>query len=126
MGHLLAEPRYLQAAERTLRAAWLSLEKYPHAHTTLLTALDELLNPPETLILRGPQAEITSWARELHKLYAPRRMVLAVPDDAEDLPPALAEKTSRGTAVAYVCKGSTCSAPIDSLAGLINKLRAGV
>jgi len=122
MGHLLAEPRYLQAAEGTLRAAWLSLEKYPHAHTTLLTALDELLNPPETLILRGPQTEITSWARELHKLYAPRRMVLAVPDDAEDLPPALAEKTSRGAAVAYVCKGSTCSAPIDSLSGLIHKL----
>jgi len=126
MGHLLAEPRYLQAAERTLRAAWLSLEKYPHAHTTLLTALDELLNPPETLILRGPQAEITSWARELHKLYAPRRIVLAVPDDAEDLPPALADKISHDTAVAYVCKGSTCSAPIDSLGGLINKLRAGV
>jgi uncharacterized protein YyaL (SSP411 family) len=122
MGHLLAEPRYLQAAERTLRAAWLSLEKYPHAHTTLLTALDELLNPPETLILRGPQAEITSWARELHKLYAPRRIVLAVPDNAEDLPPALAEKTSQGAAVAYICKGSTCSAPIDSLSGLIHKL----
>jgi uncharacterized protein YyaL (SSP411 family) len=126
LGHLLAEPRYLQATERTLRAAWLSLEKYPHAHTTLLTALDELLNPPETLILRGPREEITSWARELHKLYAPHRMVLAVPDDAEDLPPALAEKTSRGAAVAYVCKGSTCSAPIDSLGGLINKLRAGI
>lgn len=42
MGHLFAEPRYLQVAERTLRAAWLSLEKFPHAHTTLLTALDEL------------------------------------------------------------------------------------
>jgi len=126
MGHLFAEPRYLQVAERTLRAAWLSLEKFPHAHTTLLTALDELLNPPETLILRGPRAEITAWARELHKLYAPRRVVLAIPDDAEDLPPALAEKTARGSAVAYVCKGSTCSAPIDSLGGLINKLRAGV
>ena len=126
LGHLLAEPRYLQATERTLRAAWLSLEKYPHAHTTLLTALDELLNPTETLILRGPRAEITSWARELHKLYAPHRMVLAVPDDAEDLPPALAAKTSRGAAVAYVCKGSTCSAPIDLLGGLINKLRAGI
>ena len=126
MGHLLAEPRYLQAAERTLRAAWLSLEKFPQAHTTLVTALEELLNPPETLILRGSQAEITTWARELHKLYAPHRMVLAVPDDAENLPSALAEKTSRGGAVAYICRGSTCSAPVDSLSGLINKLRAGV
>ncbi len=126
MGHLLAEPRYLQAAEHTLRAAWLGLEKYPHAHTTLLTALDELLNPPETLILRGAKAEITTWARELHKLYAPRRLVLAVPGDAQDLPPALEEKTSRSNAVAYVCHGSTCSAPIDSLGGLVSRLRAGI
>ena len=126
MGHLLAEPRYLQAAEHTLRAAWPSLEKFPHAHTTLSIALDELLHPPETLILRGPRAEIANWARELHKLYAPRRMVLAVPGDAQDLPPALEEKTSRGSAVAYVCRGSTCSAPIDSLGGLVSRLRAGI
>ena len=126
MGHLLAEPRYLQVAERTLRAAWLGLEKYPHAHTTLLTALDELLNPLETLILRGDKSEITAWARELHKLYAPRRMVLAVPSDAQDLPPALAQKSSRSGSVAYVCHGSTCSAPIDSLGGLVSRLRAGI
>jgi uncharacterized protein YyaL (SSP411 family) len=126
MGHLLAEPRYLQAAEHTLRAAWLGLEKYPHAHTTLLTALDELLNPPETLVLRGDKSEITAWARELHKLYAPRRMVLAVPGDAQDLPPTLAEKTAGSTSLAYVCHGSTCSAPVDSLGGLVSRLRAGL
>jgi uncharacterized protein len=126
MGHLSAEPRYLQAAEHTLRAGWLSLEKYPHAHTTLLTALEELLNPPETLILRGPRAEIAAWARDLHKLYAPRRMVLAIPNDAQDLPPALAQKIPQSGVVAYVCRGSTCSAPIDSLAGLVSRLRAGV
>ena len=127
MGHLLAEPRYLQAAERTLRAGWLGIEKYPHAHTTLLNALDELLNPPQTIVLRGDESQITTWAKELHKLYAPRRLILAVPAAAQGLPPALAEKTlpatSRG-AVAYVCHGSTCSAPIDSLSGLVNRLRA--
>src|SRR5262249_36137579 len=36
MGHLLGDTRYLAAAEKTLRAAWLVLEKYPQAHTTLL------------------------------------------------------------------------------------------
>jgi uncharacterized protein YyaL (SSP411 family) len=129
MGHLLAEPRYLQAAERILRAGWPAIEKYPHAHTTLLNALDELLNPPETIILRGDKSQITTWAKELHTLYAPRRLVLAVPADAQGLPPALAEKdfpaASRG-ALAYVCQGSTCSAPIDSLSGLVSRLRAGV
>jgi uncharacterized protein YyaL (SSP411 family) len=129
MGHLLAQPRYLQAAERILRAGWLGIEKYPHAHTTLLNALDELLNPPETIIIRGDESQITTWAKELHKLYAPRRLVLAVPADAQGLPAALAEKSfpaASRDAIAYVCQGSTCSAPIDSLSGLVSRLRAGV
>jgi uncharacterized protein YyaL (SSP411 family) len=129
MGHLLAEPRYLQAAERTLRAGWLGIEKYPHAHTTLLNSLDELLNPPEIILLRGDESQITTWAKELHKLYAPRRLILAVPAAAQDLPPALADKgfpATSGGAIAYVCQGSTCSAPINSLSGLITRLRAGL
>lgn len=129
MGYLLAQPRYLQASERVLRAAWLSMEKYPHAHTTLLTALDELLSPPETIILRGSQAEVAAWARDLHRIYAPRRLVLAIPGDAADLPAALAEKASPAAshgAIAYICKGSTCSSPINSLSGLVSRLRAGV
>jgi uncharacterized protein len=124
MGHLLAEPRYLQAAERTLRAAWLALEKYPHAHTTLLTALEELINPPEIILLRGEESQVGAWAGEMHKLYAPRRMVLAVPGNIRELPPALEDKPARGNAVAYLCRGSTCSAPIDSLSSLISRLRA--
>src|SRR5436305_1688389 len=129
MGHLLAEPRYLQAAERTLRAGWLSVEKYPHAHTTLLNALDELLTPPQTILLRGDESQITTWAKDLHKLYAPGRLVLAVPANAAGLPPALAQKgfpAGSSGAIAYVCQGSTCSAPIDSLSGLVSRLRAGV
>ena len=129
MGYLLAEPRYLQAAERLIRATWLSIEKYPHAHTTLLNALDELLNPPETVLLRGDAAEIASWARDLARIYAPRRIVLAIPSDAPHLPPALADKVppaaSQG-ALAYLCRGSTCSTPISSLSGLVSRLRAGV
>jgi uncharacterized protein YyaL (SSP411 family) len=129
MGYLLTEPRYLHAAERILRAAWLGIEKYPHAHTSLLNALDELLDPPETVLLRGDESEITSWARDLGKIYSPRRMVLAIPGNAPALPAAFADKpppaSSQG-AIAYVCKGSTCSTPISSLSGLVNRLRAQV
>lgn len=63
------------------------------------------------------------WSRELAKLYSPRRLVLSVPAGAQDLPPALADKTVQGDAAAYVCRGSTCSAPIASLAELIRELR---
>jgi uncharacterized protein len=123
LGHLLGEPRYLAAAEQTLRAAWPVLEQYPHGHTTLLTALEELLTPPETIILRGELAHIEWWRRELARIYAPRRMVLAVPADARNLPAALADKAPRGEAVAYVCKGSVCSAPLDSFSALAHHLR---
>ncbi|HUI60139.1 MAG TPA: hypothetical protein VLX90_07945, partial [Steroidobacteraceae bacterium] len=132
LGHLLGESRYLEAAERTLRAGWLALEKYPHGHITLLSALEELITPPETIVLRGDAAEIGAWARDIHRLYAPHRLVLAVPAGAQELPPALESKTPAHTdraargPVAYICQGSTCSAPIESLEGLVARLRAAV
>jgi hypothetical protein len=133
MGFLLGETRYLTAAERTLRAAWVAMEKYPHAHTSLLNALEESLNPLEIVILRGPDEEVTEWARALHRIYAPRRLVLAIPTDAQGLPQGLAEKVpaagtteSDGTrkgSLAYICRGMTCSAPVRSLSELIALLR---
>jgi uncharacterized protein len=124
MGHLLGENRYLVAAERTLRAAWPMLEKFPTGHCSLLEGLDELLNPPEIVILRGERAEIRKWQNELAKVYAPHRLVIAVPADAKDLPAALADKTASGAAVAYVCKGSVCSAPISDFSELAEQLRS--
>ncbi|HUL47514.1 MAG TPA: thioredoxin domain-containing protein [Steroidobacteraceae bacterium] len=123
LGHLLGEPRYLTAAERTLRAAWPALEKYPVPHVTLVTALEELLQPPEIVILRGEAAAIEAWRRELARMFVPRRLVLAIPADAGDLPPALADKAPRGAAVAYICRGSTCSAPVQSLEALLAQLQ---
>ena len=126
LGHLLGEPRYLEAAERTLRAAWPALEKYPLSHVTLVTALEELLRPPEIVILRGEAAAIEAWRRELARMFVPRRMVLAIAADAAGLPPALADKVPRGEAVAYVCRGSTCSAPVESLSALLEQLHPGL
>jgi uncharacterized protein YyaL (SSP411 family) len=123
MGHLLGETRYLEAAERTLRAGWLIVEKYPHAHVSMLNALEEVLNPPKIVILRGEPAELQSWQRELARLYDPHRLVLPIPADATNLPPALADKITRETTTAYVCKGSTCSAPIKSIGALAQHLR---
>jgi len=126
MGYLLGEPRYLQAAERTLRGGWRSLEQYPHGHASLLNGLEELLDPPEIVILRGPEVEIASWARQLRKLYAPRRLVLAVGSSVSGLPAALADKAptepADGAVAAYVCRGSTCSLPLSSLDSLLAAL----
>ena len=122
LGYLLAEPRYVVAAERTLRAAWPALEKYPQAHVSLLGALEELLSPTQIVILRGEARTIEGWRAHLARLYVPRRLTLAIPAEVSDLPPALADKTPRAGPVAYVCRGGTCSAPLDSLAALTEQL----
>jgi uncharacterized protein YyaL (SSP411 family) len=89
----------------------------------MLAALEELLHPPQIIIIRGDAALIEDWRSQLARLYAPRRMVLAVPADAVDLPAALADKPAHGEAVAYVCEGSVCGAPVSTLAQLIVSLR---
>jgi uncharacterized protein YyaL (SSP411 family) len=124
MGYLLGEPRYLEAAERTLRSAWKVVEQYPHAHASLLAALEELLHPTDIVILRGDAAVVEEWRAELAKVYAPRRMLLAIPTDTPGLPEALASKPAKGECCGYVCRGSTCSAPHESLSTLIEELRS--
>jgi uncharacterized protein YyaL (SSP411 family) len=126
LGWLLGEPRYLEAAARAVHGAWPSLVRAPQAHGTMLTALEEYLHPPQVVILRGRATEVAQWSRSLAPLYAPRRMVFAIPDDAAGLPQALAAKTPRGGTVAYLCEGPQCSAPIDELSRLVRRLRDGV
>lgn len=122
LGWLLGEERYLQAAERTLRADWAALEHHPAAHATLLVALEELLHPLQLILIRGAQQEVNEWQQELNKLYQPRRLMFGIPADVQ-LPATLQTKATQQTTVAYVCQGTTCSAPVNSLAALIAATR---
>jgi uncharacterized protein len=122
MGHLLGEPRYLAAAEATLRAAWPALAQHPQAHVSLLAALEELLSPGAVVIIRGAAHDIDSWSRALARVFAPRRLVLAIPAAAPGLPPALADKAPRTGTAAYLCRGQVCSEPLQSLAALLERL----
>ncbi|MCC7462163.1 MAG: thioredoxin domain-containing protein [Gammaproteobacteria bacterium] len=122
LGYLLGEPRYLAAAERALRAAWAAMLKYPTAHAATLQALEEFLVPPQIVILRGPAALVESWRRQLAAVYAPHRLVLAIPEHTPGLPEALASRRALPGGVAYVCRGSTCSEPLHDVAALARAL----
>jgi uncharacterized protein YyaL (SSP411 family) len=117
LGHLTGEQRYLDAAERTVRAALHALESYPDAHATLLRALEELLEPPKLVVLRGTPEELGSWQRKLASAYEPHRLQFAIPNDAK-LSGLLAERAPRNRAVAYVCEGMTCRAPVELADGV--------
>ena len=131
LGHLLGEARYLEAAERTLAAGWTGLVEMPHAHGAMLTALEEFLEPPRTIVLRGRGESLERWRVRCAAAYAPRRYVVAVPDDAPALPGLLAARAplSGGGTVAYVCEGHRCDAPItafEDLEAALHPFEAGV
>ena len=125
LGFLLGETRYLDAAERTLRVAWRALEEYPHGHVSLLTTLEEYLAHTEIIVIRGEDNEIRRWSEAAAKVYAPRRLVYAIPADATGLPGALAERAPRdGGTVAYRCLGTHCELPVTSWEALAANLAA--
>jgi uncharacterized protein len=121
LGFLLGETRYLDSAERTLRAAWPAIQAYPQAHMSLVNALQDFLGPMQIVIVRGAATSAADWAAALGKLYAPTRMIFAIPDAAE-LPAALAAKRPGGTTLAYLCTGMTCTAPLASLEEVTRRL----
>jgi len=122
LGYLLGEIPYLDAAERTLKAAWPMLRQYPQAHMSLVNALEDSLTSAQILIIRGDPPQIERWAASLSALYAPARMIFAIPRDTADLPPALAAKPATAGTVAYVCSGMTCSAPLTDLDQIAREL----
>ena len=124
LGHLLGDTRYLRAAERVLHAAREGLERFPHAHTALLVALEEFFDPPEIVVIRAEPGELEIWRARASAGYAPRRLVVAIPGDAAELPALLAERTPRGSPVAYVCEGHVCDAPITEFGAFHARLAA--
>ncbi len=123
LGFLLGETRYLDAAERTLRAAWRAIEEYPHGHVSLLNALEEYLDHPEVIVIRGADEEIDRWREASAKLYAPRRLVFAIPANAKNLPGVLADrKAIDGETVAYRCLGTHCEMPVTTWEALATRM----
>jgi len=118
---LTGESRYALAAERTLAQFHAELAEHPGGHATLLAALEEHQQPTRTVILRGPDAEVDRWRRELAQRYAPHTMVIAIGAAAENLPPVLA-KPSGAQVNAWVCEGVSCLAPIDRLEDLVRQV----
>jgi uncharacterized protein YyaL (SSP411 family) len=122
LGHLLGESRYLDAAAATLSVGWAGMKEFPYGHTALVTALEETLYPPEIIIVRGSTADLDHWSEALAAIYSPRRLLLAIPSTETSLPGALAARKPQQGTVAYICRGTTCSAPITALETLAAEL----
>ena len=123
LGHLLGETRYLDAAERTLQLAKQSIAKVPYAYNAMLLALEEYLHPPQNIVLRGVDPDLSVWHARAHQFYSPKRLSFAIAAEVDDLPNLLAERKPGPGMVAYVCEGHHCDAPISDLTTFDNTLQ---
>jgi uncharacterized protein YyaL (SSP411 family) len=115
LGHLLGAAHYLDAAHRTLAALWHEIEHFPSMHNALLVAAEEYLHPTQTIVLRGAAAAMQPWLACCTQRYAPRRLAMAIPESARELPGLLVQRTVRGGVTAYVCTGHACEAPLTDI-----------
>ena len=124
LGFLLGETRFLDATEKTLQNAWQAMREYPHGHVSLITALEEYLEHPEIIVIRGDADEVAHWRDAAAKLYAPARLVFAIERAATGLPGVLDDRRPlAGETVAYRCKGTHCSLPLTSFEALATAMR---
>jgi uncharacterized protein YyaL (SSP411 family) len=99
------------------------MTEYPHGHVSLLTALEEALDHPEIIIIRGEPDEIARWRDSAARLYAPRRLVFAIAADVLELPGALADRAAlEDETVAYRCLGTHCEMPVTTWEALASQL----
>lgn len=112
LGHLLGETRYLDAAEKTLCSSWPALSQYPAEHCSLLLGLNDFLEPPPMIVIRGKPDEIKTWQEACKSTD---NFVLAIPNAESDLPGSLGLKTPQEKTCAYVCKGMQCLKIIEDI-----------
>ena len=115
LGHLLGETRYLDAAERTLRAAWATLQHMPQACCSLLRSLNDFLQPRTHVVIRyGGTDEERVWRAASTQTGARGTDAYFIPADATGLPGIVNAQTHVSGGVAYVCRGTSCQPPIGS------------
>jgi hypothetical protein len=114
LGYLAGENRYLEAAERCLKAGWQPMSEHPISHCSMLTALQAYLVAPEIIILRGTSDELASWKMVGARQYRPETMVFAV-ENQDVVTGSLADKHTHPGGCAYICTGSVCQPPVRNL-----------
>ncbi len=121
LGHVIGEPRYIDAAERAIRLFYGAMQRQPSAFVSLLAALEETLTPPRIVVLRGEANALREWQRALAARYRPDTLVIALHGNPPDLPPALAKADVAHGVNAWLCQGVSCLPPVSDL-GTIERL----
>ncbi|WP_437680559.1 thioredoxin domain-containing protein [Sorangium sp. So ce131] len=127
----VADERYLPPAERQLEALAQPALENPFGLGQTVCVLDHLARGSVTVVVVGDAvaAATRELTREAFRAYLPNRMIAVVdparPESAAAVRVVAEGKPARpGEAVAYVCRGRSCSAPVTTPAELKALLRS--
>ncbi len=126
-GTLMASPRYLRAAEVGLERALDFARRAPRFAGWTLAVAEAAADGPRVAIIVGDRDDPRRGALHRHALRATTPgLVIAVGDDSMTAAqgPFNGRGTVAGNAVAYVCHGSVCAAPVTTPREMLELLEA--
>ena len=115
---LTGDGRYARAAARGLELFFPAMRGQPAGFGMLAQALDEVLAPPATLVLRGAPDRLAEWSAALAREFLPDTLVVAIPDGTGGLPAVLDKPGRPGPVTGWLCRGPVCLEPSDDLEAL--------
>ncbi|NLZ33205.1 MAG: thioredoxin domain-containing protein, partial [Firmicutes bacterium] len=126
LGRLTGRQEWWERGERIIRAFSGDLQRSPSAHTFMLAALDFALGPSAELVIAGESgsAAVEEMAAVVRRSFHPHVLLLFHPSGSEGkemaalVPFIRSMDTLRGGAVAYLCRGRSCLAPVSDAAAL--------
>lgn len=123
LNRLTDKKEYLDRAELALKAISGQMAKYPSALASALLALDYQLSDKVEIVIVGDGTERDKMLAELHRQYAPNRIVaLSAKGDKSVSPLFEGRGADDGQVHAYVCRNSVCSLPAVSVDELKQRL----
>ncbi len=116
LGQLIGGYRYCQAAENTIKLFYTEMsQQHPSNYCSLLVALEDILIPSQTIVLRGDKANFVKWQYYLQVFDIP---VLFVPSELICLLLGLNKPVpsdpSGDDVSAWVCQNSECLPEIST------------
>ena len=111
LGHLSGDSRFTRAGERAVEAWTAAASASPQGFSSLMVAAEEMLLPPVSAVVYGPEASIGSWQEALAALYLPHAISVCVPEEAQA--PEWLRRRGEHRVNGWVCWGVECLPPAN-------------
>lgn len=118
LGHLFAEPAYLEAAEATLRSVSSAWSEYPEMYSSLVCSLHTFNRHKSIVIVLGPADQLPAWLAVCRQYPATASYAIPCqPENANCLPPHLLAsfEKAQNQVQAFVCHETSCQLPVFKL-----------